>query len=161
MSRNDGQRDVVRSVLEDLRRRGETVATAESLTAGMVCAALTDVSGASEVVRGGLIVYATELKKRLADVPRSVLDQHGAVHPDVAERLAVGTRQRCGADWGVGLTGVAGPSAQDGVPPGVVHMGFAGPTEVTVRSEQFSGDRHDVRCAAVRAALEQLSALLR
>ena len=166
MSREAGSEDVGRrsaagSVLEELRRRGETVATAESLTAGMVCVALTDVAGASRVVRGGVVVYATDLKEQLVGVPRAVLERCGAVHPEVAERLAEGVRQRCGADWGIGLTGVAGPSSQDGVQPGAVHLGFAGPEGASVRSEQFSGDRRDVRCAAVRAALEHFAALLR
>lgn len=97
-SEDAGRRSAAGSVLEELRRRGETVATAESLTAGMVCVALTDVAGASRVVRGGVVVYATDLKEQLAGVPRAVLERCGAVHPEVAERLAEGVRQRCGAD---------------------------------------------------------------
>ncbi|QUH00915.1 CinA family protein [Saccharopolyspora erythraea] len=148
-------------VLDALRTRGETVATAESLTAGILSAALTDVPGASDVVRGGVVVYATDLKASLLGVDRVVLDEHGAVHPAVAEMLAVGVRARCGADWGIGLTGVAGPDPQDGVSPGTVHLGFAGPSGATVRSVHLGGDRHSVRAAAVRVALEQFRELLR
>ena len=154
-------RQHVLSVLDALRSRGETVATAESLTAGILSAALTDVPGASDVVRGGMVVYATDLKASLLGVDRALLDAQGAVHPAVAEMLAAGVRQRCGADWGIGLTGVAGPDPQDGVPPGTVHLGFAGPSGTTVRSVQLGGDRHAVRAAAVRVALEQFQELLR
>ncbi|MBB5155688.1 CinA family protein [Saccharopolyspora phatthalungensis] len=151
----------VADLVDALRQRGETVATAESLTAGLVAAVLTDVPGASDVVRGGLIVYATDLKAELAGVDRDVLAAHGAVHPRVAEMLAEGACVRCRAHWGIGLTGVAGPDPQDGVPPGTVHLGFAGPRGVTVRSVRLDGDRHAVRAAAVRVALEHFAGLLR
>ncbi|ACU39611.1 CinA family protein [Actinosynnema mirum] len=148
-----------------LRARGETVATAESLTAGAVGALLAGVPGASAVLRGGLIVYATELKHSLAGVSADLLAEHGAVHPDVAAQLASGARDRCGATWGLGLTGVAGPDPQDGVPPGVVHIGVAGVSpvggpSVEVSSVTLSGDRHRVRVASVITALELLRARL-
>lgn len=141
-----------------LHERGQTVATAESLTAGMVCAVLTEVAGSSAVVRGGLIVYASELKTTLAGVDAGLLAEHGAVHPEVARQLARGARTRCGADWGVGLTGVAGPAAQDGVPPGTVHVAVAGPSpsRVTHRELRFDGDRGHVRASSAHAALTLL-----
>jgi nicotinamide-nucleotide amidase len=143
-------------VISALTGRGETVATAESLTAGLVCATLTGVPGASAAVRGGLIVYATELKAELAGVDRALLAEHGAVHPEVARQLAEGARLRCGADWGLGLTGVAGPDPQNGVMPGTVHVGLAGPGTRTVRTLWLEGDRLAVRRASVRAALSLL-----
>jgi nicotinamide-nucleotide amidase len=143
-----------------LKERGETVATAESLTAGLVCSVLTTVPGASAVVRGGLVVYATELKATLAGVDGRALAEHGAVHPRVAEDLASGARRRCRSDWGIGLTGVAGPDPQDGVGPGTVHIGVAGPGRAEVRTIRAAGGRHEVRAAAVRAALELLADLL-
>ncbi|MGI8307599.1 CinA family protein [Saccharopolyspora hattusasensis] len=151
----------VAALLAALRRRGETVATAESLTAGLVSVVLTEVPGASDVVRGGLVVYATDLKAELAGVDRDLLAAHGAVHPRVAEMLADGARQRCGADWGIGLTGVAGPDPQDGVAPGTVHLGFAGPGGATVHTVRLDGDRYAVRAAAVRVSLEHFAGLLR
>lgn len=145
--------------LEDLvttlKRRGETVATAESLTAGLLCAALTSVPGSSAVVRGGLIVYATDLKWGLAGVDPDLLKARGAVDPDVAVQLATGARDRCGATWGLGLTGVAGPDPQDGAEPGTVHIGMAG-SSVDVATITVTGDRHEVRSAAVRAAVDLL-----
>lgn len=139
-----------------LLRRGETVATAESLTAGMVTAALTAVAGSSRAVRGGLVVYATDLKHSLAGVDADLLAEHGAVHPEVARQLAEGARTRCGSTWGLGLTGVAGPAAQDGVEPGTVHVGLSGPGVLTGCLITVGGDRHEVRLASVDAALALL-----
>lgn len=148
-------------LVHTLRARGETVATAESLTAGLVCAVLTAVPGASAVVRGGLVVYATELKVELAGVDRALVGAHGAVHPEVAAQLALGARQRCGSTWGLGLTGVAGPDPQDGVAPGTVHLGLSGPHGARrVRTVRLSGDRHEIRCGAVREALRLLAGML-
>lgn len=139
-----------------LAERGELVASAESLTAGLFAATIADVPGASAVLRGGLIVYATDLKASLAGVPSGELDRNGPVHPDTARALADGARSRCGADWGVGLTGVAGPTEQDGVPVGTVHLGFSGPSGTTVTTVKLDGDRADVRRGAVEAALRGL-----
>ncbi|MFS8102974.1 CinA family protein [Lentzea alba] len=148
------------NVVELLKARHQTVATAESLTAGLLCATIVDTPGASAVVRGGLIVYATELKHELAGVDQQLLDEHGAVHPDVAIQLAEGARNRCKSDWGIGLTGVAGPDPQDGVAPGTVHIGLSGPGVSTVRSITVSGDRKAVRFTAVEKALVLLSEYL-
>jgi nicotinamide-nucleotide amidase len=144
--------DVVRA----LRARGETVATAESLTAGLVTAELTSVPGSSAVVRGGLVVYATDLKHSLAGVDAALLAEHGAVHPEVARQLAAGARERCGATWGLGLTGVAGPDPQDGVAPGTVHVGLSGPSGTFVRTLTLGGDRDEVRKSSTSAVLNLL-----
>jgi nicotinamide-nucleotide amidase len=142
-----------------LKTRGETVATAESLTGGLVAAVLTSVPGSSAVVRGGLVVYATPLKHELAGVSSELLASYGPVHPDVAAQLADGARTVCGATWGIGLTGVAGPDPQDGIEPGVVHIGVSGPTGAEVRTIGYDGNRHQVRAAAVATALDLLRAL--
>jgi nicotinamide-nucleotide amidase len=137
-----------------LLARGETVATAESLTGGLMGAALTDTPGASSTYRGGLIVYATDLKATLAGVSDVLLAERGAVDPDVAAALAEGARDRLGATWGLGLTGVAGPDPQDGYPVGTLHIGVAGPSgEPVVTSVMLSGDRTAIRRAAVENAL--------
>nr|WP_035304890.1 CinA family protein [Actinokineospora inagensis] len=141
-----------------LRERGETVATAESLTAGLLTAALTSVPGSSAVVRGGLVVYATDLKHALAGVDVDLLAERGAVHADVAVQLARGARDRCGATVGIGLTGVAGPDPQDGVAPGTVHVALAGPRGERHRVITAPGDREDVRAAGVAAALALIGA---
>jgi nicotinamide-nucleotide amidase len=149
--------DLPQQIHDRLLARAETVATAESLTAGMVGAALTSIAGSSETYRGGLIVYATDLKSQLAGVPADLLAARGAVDPDVAVALAVGVRDRLAATWGLGLTGVAGPDPQDGVAPGTVFIGLAGPFgPPEVASLLLSGDRAAVRTAAVHAGLTML-----
>ncbi|WP_371856850.1 CinA family protein [Gandjariella thermophila] len=151
----------VAALVATLRERGETVATAESLTAGLVCGALTTVPGSSAVLRGGLVVYATDLKAGLAGVDAGLLATVGAVHAEVAAQLAAGARRTCGATWGLGLTGVAGPDPQDGVAPGTVYLAVSGPGTETGRKIRRDGDRHAVRGAAVRAGLHLLAGCLR
>ena len=143
-----------------LRTAGHTVATAESLTAGLISSVLTAVPGSSAVVRGGLVVYATELKHTLAGVDAALLDEVGAVHPEVARQLAAGARDRCGATLGLGITGVAGPDPQDGVAVGTVFVCVADATRRWERAERFDGGRSTVRAASVRCALDLLSEAL-
>ncbi|HEV7211062.1 MAG TPA: nicotinamide-nucleotide amidohydrolase family protein [Blastococcus sp.] len=140
--------------------RGETVAAAESLTAGLFCATLATVPGASATLRGGVVVYATELKTVLAGVPAAVLAEHGAVSPETAAALADGVRARCAAAWGVALTGVAGPDPVDGQRPGRVYVGIAGPGATDVHELDLPGDRSAVRTGAVAAAMRALLARL-
>lgn len=141
-----------------LRRRGETVAVAESLTGGLLAAALSEQAGASRTFRGALVVYATDLKSTLAGVPAGLLAAEGPVARSVALELARGARARCVADWGVGLTGVAGPEPHGGQPVGTVWVGVAGPPSGAGQTvaARFGGDRAGVRSAAVTLALQTL-----
>ncbi|WP_328403703.1 CinA family protein [Nocardia sp. NBC_00403] len=134
----------------------QTVATAESLTAGLLAATIAGVPGASMVLRGGLVVYATDLKHSLAGVSDEVLATEGPVAASTAEQMAVGARIRCGADWGVGLTGVAGPDAQDGHPVGTVFLGLAGPGHTEVVRLKLLGDRWTIRIGATHMAIREL-----
>jgi nicotinamide-nucleotide amidase len=118
-----------------LSQLGATVAVAESLTGGLLCAALTDPPGASSTVRGGLVVYATDLKAALAGVSEALLAQRGPVDREVALALAHGARTRLRATYGVGVTGVAGPEPQDGRPVGTVFAAVAGPRGAAVREQ--------------------------
>jgi nicotinamide-nucleotide amidase len=140
----------------DLRELGATVAVAESLTGGLLTAALTATPGASASVRGGLVVYATSLKASLAGVPAPLLDERGPVDPEVALALARGARSRLGATYGLAVTGVAGPDAQDDKPVGTVFVAVAGPNDEVVAERAFIGDRALIRAAAVEAALDIL-----
>ncbi|MEU4316433.1 CinA family protein [Nocardia sp. NPDC024068] len=139
-----------------LRETGQTVATAESLTAGLVSATIAGVPGASTVLRGGLVVYATDLKHRLAGVDEQVLAAEGPVAASTAEQLAVGARSRCIADWGLALTGVAGPDPQDGIEVGTVFLGLAGPGHTEVMRLKLTGDRWNIRFTATRTAIHEL-----
>lgn len=139
-----------------LAARAETVGVAESLTAGLLAAALTDTPGASATFRGGLVVYATDLKATLAGVPEPLLAAQGPVSRDVAGALAAGARDRLGATYGLAVTGVAGPDPQDGVPVGTVHIGLAGPDGCEVRTLYLVGDRAAIRRQTVVAAIDVL-----
>ena len=140
-------------LLAALGSRGWSLAVAESLTGGLVSATLVDVPGASSVLRGAVVAYATDLKATLLDVDRALLDARGAVDPDVAGAMARGVRARLGADVGLATTGVAGPDPQDGQPPGTVHVAVCTPDGTTVRSLLLAGDRAQVRARSVEAVL--------
>ncbi|GAA3150178.1 nicotinamide-nucleotide amidase [Kribbella aluminosa] len=150
----DGVEAAVGRLVQLLLERRVTLATAESLTGGMVGAVLTDVPGVSAVYRGGLVVYATDLKAKLAGVPDELLAAVGPVHPDTAAALASGVRERLEADYGLATTGVAGPEPQAGIAAGTVYVAAAGPRSVQVRKLQLSGDRSAVRRGSVQAVLE-------
>jgi nicotinamide-nucleotide amidase len=142
-----------------LQRRNETVAVAESLTGGLLAAALTSTPGASLSFRGGLVVYATDLKSRLAGVEETLLAAHGAVHPAVAAQLARGVRDRLGATWGIGVTGVAGPEPQNGQPVGTVFIAVAGIGAEAVAQHNFHCDRNTIRLQTVELAVRLLADL--
>ena len=160
--------DSLRGLISRFTAAHLTVATAESLTGGLLAALLTEVPGASAVVRGGLVVYATELKATLAHVDAGLLDERGPVDPDVAVALADGARAACGASIGVGLTGVAGPDPQHGMPVGTVFVAITGhgssrvvarrPADLTALPPGLSR-RDDIRFAAARTAVELLAGL--
>lgn len=149
------------AVVAALTRRGQTVATSESLTGGLVGAAITSVPGASAVYVGGVVAYATRLKTALLGVPEDVIDAYSVISPQTATRMAAGVRELTGADWGIATTGVAGPDPQDGHAPGEVWIGLAGPGgETTAQGFRFDGGRDDVRAQTVAAALALLGEAL-
>lgn len=145
------------SVVHSLARRGETLATVESLTGGLLAATIVEVAGVSSVYRGGLVVYATELKSQLADVSEKLLTARGPVDPDVAVALAQGGRWRCAADWCLATTGVAGPEPQGGKPVGLVYVAVAGPSGSAVRRLELGGGRELIRSASVVQAFRLLA----
>ncbi|WP_432513992.1 CinA family protein [Kineococcus sp. SYSU DK001] len=137
------------------------VATAESLTGGLLCATLVDVPGASAVVRGGVVAYATELKTALLGVPDEALARTGPVDGFVAEEMARGACARLGADLGVATTGVAGPGPADGFAAGTVFLGVAAPwLSGGARHVRLAltGDRARIRRETVAAALAAVAA---
>ncbi|HVU71474.1 MAG TPA: competence/damage-inducible protein A [Mycobacteriales bacterium] len=121
----EGDTTIAAAVVAALTERGETLAVAESLTAGLVSAAIASVPGASAVLLGGITAYATDAKQALLDVPADVLREHGAVSGATAQAMAEGVRARFGATWGIATSGVAGPDPQEGKPPGTVCFGLA------------------------------------
>jgi PncC family amidohydrolase len=144
------------NLVAELTRRGQTLACAESLTGGLVAASVTEVPGASAVLLGGVVAYATEVKRTLLGVPAEILDGVGAVSSECATAMAAGVRRLLGADWAVSTTGVAGPDSQEGKPVGTVYVGVAGPDGVFAHRLDLPGDRAEIRQAATGAVLETL-----
>jgi nicotinamide-nucleotide amidase len=157
----DRSRALAATAIALLTGSGQTVAVAESLTGGLLAAALTGIPGASAAVRGGVVAYATDLKDSLLGVPAGLLARYGAVHPEVAAAMAEGVRRRLAADVGVATTGVAGPDPADGQPVGTVHIAVSGPGGTVRRALALSGDREAVRAASVEHALGLLTGALR
>jgi competence/damage-inducible protein CinA-like protein len=140
-----------------LTAAGLSVATAESCTAGLLAAALTEVPGSSAWFRGGVVPYADDLKPVLADVPVEVVARSGAVSEDVARALAEGVRRRTGASLGVGITGIAGPGGGSADKPvGLVHVAIAGPARTDHWRLLHVGDRALIRRRSVSFALDRL-----
>ncbi len=136
---------------------GGTLATAESCTAGLLGAALTAAPGASVWYRGGLIVYSDDLKRSLGGVDPATLAEHGAVSAEVALVLARAARGRCGADFGLAITGIAGPGGgTPDKPVGTVHVALSDARAEGQSRHEFGGDRETVRSRAVHAALDRL-----
>ena len=156
----DAGRALAGRVLESLARRDETVATAESLTGGLLSARLTDVPGASRSFVGGVVSYATRVKVSALDVPAELVEQHGVISEECASAMARGVRTRLGSTWGIATTGVAGPDAQEGRPVGTVWVAVAGPDRIETRELALDGDRRAIRQASCDAALSVLDGIL-
>jgi nicotinamide-nucleotide amidase len=151
---------LARQVIDMLTTRGQTIAAAESLTGGLVAAALTSVPGASVVVRGAVVAYATDLKAALLGVPADLLARNGPVDSGVAAAMAAGVRERLNATYGVSTTGVAGPGPADGKPEGTVFIAVDGPSGATGSGLRLAGVRQEIRDATVRAVLSLLVSAL-
>lgn len=152
--------ELARRVVAAATATGRTIAVAESLTGGMVAALVVDVAGASAVLRGGIVAYATEVKSTVLGVDADLLSERGPVDPDVALEMAEGVRRLLDADVGVATTGVAGPEPQDGTPVGVAHVAATGDAGARVRSLDLDGDRATIRGLVARHALDLLAAHL-
>lgn len=142
---------------ERLRARGLTLAVAESSTGGLIAKCLTDISGSSAYVIGGVIAYADSVKERLLGVQAETLRAHGAVSAPVAQQMAEGARALLGTDLAISVTGIAGPTgATPTKPVGLHFVGLSAAEGAWVRRHVFTGDRHSIRQAAADAALQLL-----
>ncbi|MBB5690070.1 nicotinamide-nucleotide amidase [Roseomonas alkaliterrae] len=147
--------DEARALLAALEARGQTLATAESCTGGLIAAALTAIAGSSAVVMAGFVTYSNEAKIRMLGVRAETLAAHGAVSEPVAREMAEGALARAEVDVALSCTGIAGPGgATPGKPVGLVFIGCARRGAATrVERHVFPGDRTAVRAATVAAAL--------
>ena len=146
--------------LAELQTRGQTLATAESLTCGLIAATLAGVPGASAVLRGGLAAYATDVKTSVLGVDPDLVDRYGVISPQCVEAMAARASILLGSDWAVASTGVAGPDSQEGHAVGTVFVAVAGPRVARSATLALSGERNVIRAATVDAALALLEEAL-
>ena len=143
-----------------LQERGETLATAESLTGGRLAAELTGVPGASRSYVGGVVAYATSVKESVLGVPAGLVERYGVISAECALAMARGAAGVTGATWGIGTTGVAGPELQEGKPAGTVHVGLVGPGASRALALELVGGREVIQDRTCEAALSALADML-
>jgi nicotinamide-nucleotide amidase len=142
---------------QSLKRRGYTLATAESCTGGLLAGRITDAPGSSEYFLEGVVSYSNEAKVDLLGVPKKLINTHGAVSEQVAGAMAAGIRKRAGSTFGIGVTGIAGPGGgSDEKPVGLVYIALADDSQTTTRKFIFPGDRQFIRMLSVNAALDMV-----
>ncbi len=152
------QVEVLVQRLKDLKK---TVATAESCTGGLLGKSITDVSGSSAVYPGGVISYCNRIKHEILGVDQADLDSLGPVSEPVARQMAQGVRRVIGTDYGVGITGIAGPNSDEtGRPVGLVYIAASDGEKTLVREYRFDGDRGAVRAQAAEAAADLVLTLI-
>jgi nicotinamide-nucleotide amidase len=140
-----------------LRQRSQTLAVAESCTGGLICHRLTNISGSSDYFQGGVVTYSNQAKMDFLRVTSDTLDQKGAVSSDTAAAMALGVRELFHADFGLAVTGIAGPTGGTVEKPvGLVFLGLAAPNGVETRRHQFPGDRDMVKTLTAENALDWL-----
>lgn len=149
---------ILQTLTTKLVKNGLTVATAESLSGGLVAAALTSLPGSSVYFQGGIVAYSNQLKTELLGVPLEVIAQHGAVSEECVRAMVTGVRQKLGVAAAVATTGIAGPDgATPTKPVGLVWLAAATQRGVWVERHVFPGQRSEVTAATVQAALELLN----
>lgn len=150
--------DTLQSTLvQMLTERGQSVATAESCTGGMIGSLLTDVHGSSAAYRGGWVTYTNELKSSQLRVPPEVIEEHGAVSEPVVTAMAQGAREKSGADYAVSVSGVAGPGGgTPDKPVGTVWLALATPDRTVARCARLIGNRQSIRDRAAKCALQMI-----
>ena len=153
--------DKVKQLVEVLKARAITLATAESCTGGLLGKSITDISGSSAVYPGGVISYCNRIKHEVLGVDQKDLDTLGPVSATVAQQMAEGVRRVIGADLGVSVTGIAGPNSDEtGRPVGLVYIGVSDGETTLVREYHFDGDRAAVRKQAAEEAANLVMQLL-
>lgn len=159
---NESSGELSHQVVNTLIKNGLTIATAESLTGGLLCATLIDTAGASNCVRGGVCTYATDTKASVLQVDPQHLAIHGPVDPDTAIMMAEGVAKLYRANWGVSTTGVAGPGPADGHDAGTVYIGWCDRRSGDSRAWRFhfQADRSTVRRQSVDHAMRIILGML-
>jgi len=141
-------------LVEELKKKKLVLTTAESCTGGLISSVIVNISGASSVFKQGFVTYCDKAKEDLLGVKHETMDKYKAVSSEVASEMATGAKEVSGADVAVSVTGVAGPSMEDGKPVGLVYIGCAYKDRVEVREFNFDGDRKTIRFKATKNALQ-------
>ncbi len=151
-------RELERELVDWLSRRGQTLATAESCTGGLIAHRITNVPGASKVFPGGVMAYSNEATRKFLGVRAATLARHGAVSGAVASEMAEGARKQFGADFAIAVTGIAGPSGGTKAKPvGTVFIALADPSETVVEEKRNAFGREKFKRATANQALKMLS----
>ncbi|CAB4589781.1 MAG: nicotinamide-nucleotide amidohydrolase family protein [Actinobacteria bacterium] len=148
------------TLVKTLTLRGETISTAESITGGLISAAITDIPGASEVFLGGVVSYSNTMKKDELGISAADIKKVGVVSEAIAVAMALAIKKRTKSTWAISSTGVAGPGSSDGVPAGTVWIGIAGPKIAQGIELSIAGKREIVRLGAVESALGAFERIL-
>lgn len=148
------------SIADLLRSRDESLATAESITGGLIASAITDIAGASDIFRGGIIAYSNEVKMQELDITSDMIKKNGVVCESVAIAMAKSARKKFQSTWAISSTGVAGPGPTGGVAAGTVWIGIAGPDFEQGIAISITGTREIVRSGAVESALAAFERIL-
>ncbi|WP_298767830.1 CinA family protein [uncultured Fibrobacter sp.] len=152
---------LVKTIKDTLIARGEMMATAESLTGGLVASSIVNEAGSSAVLAGGIVAYQNEIKEALLEVPHQVLEEKGAVSAETVKAMAEGARKKFGCEWAVATSGIAGPTgAEPGKPVGTVWIAVANSLQNVALCKNFEGNRIEVREKSVYSALSELLFLL-
>ena len=152
---------LVKAIKDALIARGEMMATAESLTGGLVASSIVNEAGSSAVLAGGIVAYQNEIKESLLGVPHQVLETEGAVSAETVKAMAEGARKKFGCEWAIATSGIAGPTgAEPGKPVGTVWMAVANSLQNEAFCKIFEGNRTEVRQKSVYSVLGKLLFLL-
>ena len=157
-----GDRTIAEVIFRELRNLDKTLAVAESCTGGLLSSSFTEIPGISKVFHGGAVCYHNDAKVQMLDVPESMLEQHGAVSEEVAIAMATGACEKYGADYGLSVTGFAGPTGGTQVlPVGSIYLGYSSPVGVWAKKLNLRGDRASNRRRAATGALDWMRRKLR
>jgi nicotinamide-nucleotide amidase len=148
-----------KNVIASLDARGETVAVAESVTAGGLGSAITSTPGASKVFLGGVIAYSNDVKINILGVDSSLIEKYSVVSEEVANAMADAVRAKFGTTWGIATTGIAGPGDYQGIPEGTVWVAIRGPVNQTIQLQLDSG-REAIRTGAISSAIGTFARIL-
>ncbi len=152
---------LIATLADKLKARGQTLATAESCTGGLLAGALTELPGSSAWFDRGWVTYSNHAKTQALGVPATLINTEGAVSEAVACAMAEGARRESGADYAVSVTGIAGPDGGSPAKPvGTVCFGWSTPKQTKTATQYFEGDRQQIRIQSVRYALTALNTLL-